>query len=73
MEAVSDYLLNNPDPFDKNLYLEGEKHNQNFGLFLIKTFDSNVCSAASEKYADVTRMCKSVQSMTNKNRNIKRE
>jgi hypothetical protein len=60
MEAVSDYLLSNPDPFDRARYLEGEKHNQKFGLFLIKTFDSNVCSVENEKkYTNITKVCKS--------------
>jgi hypothetical protein len=60
MEAISEYLLNKPDSMDMDRYLEAEKHNQNFGLFLIKTFDSNVCSVENEKkYTNITKVCKS--------------
>jgi len=39
-------------------------HQQNSGLFLIKAYDSNVCSAAGEKYANVTLMCNAFSRMT---------
>ena len=78
IEAVADFMLSHsseermkfagmPSSFtaaQKQEYSDAVQHNQNFGLFLIKTFDSNVCSAASEKYANITGMCKSVQSKT---------
>jgi outer membrane murein-binding lipoprotein Lpp len=77
-EAIADFMLSHsseermkfalvPSSFtaaQKQEYIDAVQHNQNFGLFFIKTFDSNICSAENEKYVNITRMCKSVQSMT---------
>jgi len=78
IEAVADFMLSHsseermkfagmPSSFtaaQKQEYIDAAQHNQNFAVFLVKTFDSNVCSAASEKYANITGMCKSMQSTT---------
>jgi hypothetical protein len=42
----------------KQEYVDFEQNSQKFGLFLTKTFDSNVCSAAEGKNSNVTKMCK---------------
>jgi hypothetical protein len=47
----------------KQEYIDAAQHNQNFGLFLIKTFDFNVCSTENEKYTNLTKACKVFQSM----------
>jgi hypothetical protein len=77
IEAVADFMLSHsseermkfagmPSSFtaaQKQEYIDAAQHNQNFGLFLIKTFDSNICSAASEKYTNITIVCTQFRSM----------
>lgn len=48
----------------KQEYTDAALHNQNIGLFLIKTFDSNVCTAATGKYTNITLMCDALSKMT---------
>lgn len=58
------YALTSPDNLPSSIrqdYLDANKNNQNFGLFLIKTFDANVCSAAAGKYSNITAFCNTVQ------------
>lgn len=76
MEGLADFMLKHPRDEQlryagmsaENLpgsirqdYMEFQQNNQNFALFLIKTFDTNVCSAAQGKYSNITAFCKTVQ------------
>jgi hypothetical protein len=78
LEAIADFQLThssdeqmrfvvNPSSMtaaQKQEYNDGAMHNQNFGLFYVKTFDNNVCMAAENKYTNVTAMCKAIQTHT---------
>lgn len=70
-EALGDFLLAhsseeqgrfavNPSSMtaaQKQEYANAAQHNQNYALFLIKAFDTNVCSAAMGKYTNITGVC----------------
>lgn len=72
MEAISDIMLSPAykkmtdhdnieqiSPAEINQAREFSQHDQNIQLYWLKTFDSNVCSAANGKYANVTLLCES--------------
>ena len=79
LEGIADFMLKHPREEQyryagtsaENLpssirqdYIEAGQNNQNFPLFLIKTFDTNVCSAAEGKYTNITAFCKTVHEYT---------
>jgi hypothetical protein len=42
---------------------ETRKHMENHLIFLLNTYDSNVCTAAGEKYSNIALVCKNIQSI----------
>jgi hypothetical protein len=78
-EAMADYMMtmseemklknmqnsmsNTIPPNDLAKLSEFQTNTQNYVLFSMNAFDSNLCSAAGDKYPNITKICKSVADM----------